>query len=247
MSLRDNRGFAMTLIMALLPALLGVLCLVFLGLAFVQFEMRENYLCRNQQLKTQNQVGPLLEALLELNPQAVELQTEYEAAQAELAAATASADPAGIAEASSELALIMSEKVALATQQQALIEQSNTLLEAGSAQTQRALSDQGRTFLEGLRPFLQNDFHMVPKTPPVLAVRPATTDIAPPYELVPDFENQQALVQEWQYRLRVGGPFAAFLRGQSQFDKNCAVTLRQQEEHWVAQILRDKYSSKSAW
>lgn len=245
--LKNNQGFVMTLMMALLPALLGILFTVFIGIAFVQFEMRQNYICRAQQLQVQNQVAPLLEGLMNLNPTAKELQMEQQEAEEELASATASLNPAAIAAATAHLVLVEDERAALALQQRQLIEDSNLLLEEGSLKTQRALSDNGWEFLNSLKPILQNELQVLPQIPPVLAVRPEDLDIAPSYELLPDFEDEQALVQEWHYRLSVGRQLSPFLKGQSQFVKSCSVTLRQKGAHWVAQILKDKSSSNSVW
>ncbi|MNJ99850.1 hypothetical protein D3C87_176310 [compost metagenome] len=242
--IQSQKGFSAVLILTLLPALLAFFFLVHLGIGFIQFELRLNHVCRQTHINTQNKVGVYLKKLLELNPKALKLrQAEALAQKAVLAAVGTPAYPA----AQARLLQVQLQRQMLAQQQQELLRISNQTLIIGFERSRKGLHREQQSFTPSLRPLLSTQFALIPGKAPRLAVRPDFPDTAPAYFPENDFEEQQALVQKWQYNVKVSPLFKFFLDGQFKFEKDCAVTLSQEALSWTAKIHKVRSSPKSPW
>lgn len=243
-SLKNRNGFAVVLIMALLPCVLAGFLLCFSTVGFIQTDLALKYQCRSLGESTQDKVRPLLTALLALNPLAVQLRIELAQAMAEIAAAIATENPVALAKAKDHYNRVVQKRQELDYKQKQLINNSNRLLRQGHQFTRLQLGRLGATSSNVL---LKMQLTSVRGEAPRLAVRPDVPDTAPIYNPLPDFETQQALAHEWQYRLQVQAPFSAFLKGSFTFKKACAVTLTEENALWRTKIIKGKFSLKSVW
>ena len=141
--LRNEKGFALILILSVLPILIGAGFAVLFTMNYMQMNAHHLYICRTESLKTQNQVGKNLETLLKLNPVARELRVEKIAADVAVAAAIA-AYGYGLPAARAYQQSVKVRRVALDISQRALITQSNALLIKTYFQTRSDLSDRKR-------------------------------------------------------------------------------------------------------
>lgn len=239
--IKNQKGSALAIILALLPVFLAgcILCFSLLGL--IQNDLAMKFQCRSEGQKGQQKVSPLLKSLLALNPHALALKAELIAATAEVAAAW---DPISSARALAHLKKVRQKRLELDRKQKQLIKQSNLLLLQTHSSTSRGLRRTGSTASNIL---LKTELNSVRGKAPKLAVRPDSSDIAPTYSLVDDFENKQALAHEWQYRVQVRPPFSNFLKGEFTFKKACAVSLAKENSSWHPKIIVGKFSLKSVW
>lgn len=235
-TLKNERGFALALIMALLPALIGAVLVSFAIVSFVQMDLKMKHICRTEGLQGQERVAPLLGALLALNPTATALRLEL--IQARLQAI--SRNPAAIA----YLKTVEMKVRSFEIKQQQLIQQSNLLLRTANFTTYSKLWRE-KQYITGFLPLFQSNLQVFNSPAPRLAVRPDSPDSPPTYSPTKNFSNDQALAHRWQYQLSIIKPLKPFLNGSFKFEKNCVVTLRKEGLEWVSQIKKDKSSSKS--
>lgn len=229
--IKNNRGFAVALIMALLPLLVGAVLVTFAVVSFIQTDLKLRHVCRSEGIKGQEDVAPILKTLLALNPMALRLRLELVQARAH----AASGHPVALA----RLAKVEMKISSLVTRQQQLLRQSNLLLLRSHASAQGKLWKEKNTVDNAVALF-KGDLQVLHSTPPTLAVRPDAPLHPPTYSPAENFANKQALEQKWQYRLSIIKPLRAFLTGNYLFEKSCAVTLKEENSKWVPQMIRDR-------
>lgn len=234
--LKNKNGFAMALMTAMLPLLLGAVLVSFTIISFIQVDLKLNYICRTEGLKGQESVAPLLTTLLALNPRAVQLKLELIQAKAH----ATSGNPAALA----HLAQVEAKVLSLIARQQQLIRQSNILLVKAGTSAQIKLWQEKNQIARGV-PLLSGSLEVLGSKSPSLAVRPDSVANPPTYSPVENFSAEQALEQKWQYRLSIVKPLQTFLTGDYVFTKSCAVTLKEEDTRWLPQIRRDKSLLKS--
>lgn len=244
MIIRNNNGFALAICLALLPCLIAGILLAFSVFGFIQNDLSLKYQCRREGLNGQKQVEPLLSRLLALNTLAATLKVEYLEALAEFEAATASNNPVAYTKAIVKIRKIVEKRETLDKRQKQIIKQSNLLLSTNHSKTAARLLKSGSRISNIL---LKADLFGLQGKAPTLAVHPDSTDIAPTYSPLDDFENKQSLAHEWQYRISVRPPFSNFIAGNFLFKKACAVTLTKEDSRWVPKITKAKFSLKSVW
>lgn len=236
----SNNGFALAIMVPLLPVLLGVALASYGALTLLQLEQRFSYTCRSGGIIGQEKAGKQITSLLKLNPKALKLILQERLAQKRVVAAGLSGNGAAIATAMANLKKIHLQQQALSIQQKQIITQGNLHLRQAQTNTGRQL----RELALGLNSY-NSLFHIQPRTemamPPRLAVSPETTDIAPTYRTDPDIEERQQLVQRWQYRISVQRYLGSFLNGNFQFKKSCAVAVTERNQSWVPKIPKDKF------
>lgn len=231
-SLQNNNGFAMIIIMALLPITIGGLFMTFSAISFIRTDQKMKYICRTTSMKGQYKVAPLLKTLIGMNPIAVRLQVELAAAQA----LSATGDPASIRH-----LMKVQEKIAtFQLKQEQLIKQSNILLFSANAHTYSLLWNE-KEYIKSSVPLFTGDLQVSFKKAPKLAVHPIGPYVPPTYSLDENFQEKQALAQHWLYSLSVLDHLHPFLGGTFKFDKSCSVTLREEEKKWVPLIIVDKF------
>ena len=236
----DQRGFALAIMVPLLPVLLALGLGSYAVITFLQIEQRFSYICRSGNLIGQEKAAKQIDALLKLNQKATQLIIKERNAKAELVAAEMSMNPFAIGKAAAKHLKIQGEQEVLNLRQKAIIQQGNMALIFAQQKTSRELGLM-TTELTNYRSLFDTSAKIFPGSAPPLAVSPEGTDIAPTYRTDADIETQQKLAHRWQYRLRVSPHLQSFITGNFFFEKSCAVSVTQKGSSWVPKILRDKY------
>ncbi len=232
------------LLLSFLPIALGSLFLVYFSISILQFDLRQNHLCRTASLKTQNEVGKWLKELLAQNPKAAKLRQEEWRLKAEILIAP---NPAAKARAIAMLQKVLQERSVLAAKQKQLIRASDLALLTSETKTRWDLARSHQQHWGQLKGYIFSSYRPLHVPAPKLAVRPDIPDIAPVYLLQEPFKDKQALVQKWQYDFQVGTSAKEFLRGRFSWQRECSVTLHNQGSIWTAKIHKAKSLSKSLW
>jgi len=238
--LRNNKGYALALMAALLPVLMGLLLLGSAVMITIKINQQYLYTCRSEGLRGQKIVGPHLKALMALNPVSVALRAKKYISRGKIIAALAAQNYIALAKATADYNATLENLRKLDAQQKQIIQQSNLVLRTAHQMAQTKLRKEG--FANKSLGILESTFSMEFRQPPKLAVQPDDTDIAPTYSLEKDFENKQALAQKWQYTLRVVRPLRRLLSGTFQFEKSCAITLKEENHTWQPKVKKDKSS-----
>lgn len=244
MHTKNQKGFAIVLCLALLPCLIAGLLFVFVLINFMKNDLGLKHQCRIQGEAGQKSVKPLLIQLLSLNPKAQLLKSEYLQAKTAQKLAIAAKNVPEIQRLEIVIQKIQLQRHTLDKQQKRILSQANLLLYRNHSTTALGLRRMGASNSTVL---LTSTLQQIHGRAPDLAVLPESPDIAPIYKLKPDFENQQSLAHEWQYRITVRPPFSNFIKGDFSFKKACAVTLVKDGSTWIPKIIKGKFSLKSVW
>ncbi|QDK46772.1 hypothetical protein DOM22_17215 [Bdellovibrio sp. ZAP7] len=237
MTLSDQKGFALALMVALLPIVLAAGLASYAAMTFLQIEQRFLYTCRSGGIDGQENAGKQIDALLKLNPKATRLIQKEQRALAKIAATAGT--PAQAA-AIIEHEAILAQQGILKIRQQQIIIQGNFALQISQQNTARKLGLLTAD-INGYKSLFETSARIEPKAAPKLAVSPEGADIAPTYRTDSDIERRQALVHKWQYQLRVQQHLQSFISGDYKFNKSCAVTVTEKGSSWTPKILRDKF------
>lgn len=243
-SLKNEKGFALALIMALLPVFVAGLVVMFSTVNVTQIDLAAKHVCRKEGLSAQKRVAPLLTTLLSLNPLARSLKIQLLAAEAARALAVAQQNWVAAAKLSRKINEIKQKRKELDIRQKQIIQQSNLILGLNHSTTSLRI----RQNLHAKSNMLMSlQLLSLNGQAPKLAVRPDDSDVAPAYSPKDDFAQEQALAHEWQYRLSVRRPFSYFVSNEFDFKKSCAVTLVKENSQWEPTVNKGKSSWKSAW
>ncbi|MFM6927713.1 MAG: hypothetical protein ACKOX6_04575 [Bdellovibrio sp.] len=236
----NNKGYALALMAALLPALMGLLLLGSAALITIKINQQYLHTCRAEGLRGQKLVAPQLKLLISLNPISVALRAKKHFALGKMTAALTSQNYVALLKATADFNTALENLRKLDAQQKQLIRQSNLVLRSAHQMAQIKLRKDG--FNNRSLGILESTFSVESRRPPQLAVHPDDADVAPTYSLEEDFENRQALAQKWQYTLRVVRPLRRLLSGTFQFEKSCAITLTEENQVWQPKVKKDKSS-----
>ncbi len=123
--LRNQKGFALVIVMSILPVLIAGFFLAWASIGFIQQDLAMKYACRQQGIEGQKHVAPLLQKLLSLNPKAIGLKIQLHTTQAALAAAVAAQNYFKMAELGRKLQKIEAKRGELDAEQKRIIQESN--------------------------------------------------------------------------------------------------------------------------
>jgi len=244
--MKSQEGFATIMLLSLTPVLVAMGLALLFCFSFLKSDMAVLNVCRAGQLEVQNKVGKNLEKLLSLNPRALELRSQHKQAEAQLDAAEASGNPYAIAAAEANLVRVQMLREALDVRQRALIENSNMRFAFGTSKISRDLTQEWKHHNSAMTEWLQSDFQLLPERIPHLAVKPDIPDVAPKYDLLPQFEEAQSWVHSWQIVIHGVGWTGNFLTFSGRFERSCSTSLYSEDEYWIAKLKKAKSSSK-AW
>ncbi|WP_413585324.1 hypothetical protein [Bdellovibrio sp. HCB274] len=234
----NQNGFALAIMVPLLPVILAFGIMSYAALGFMQIDQKFTHACRSGALTGQEKAGKQIEALLKLNPKAQKLiQSLKQTEQALLAAA---GNPVATAAAAARIALITAAQSVLRVRQEQIILQGNLALQLAQQKTASRLR-QVRAEMNSYDSLFTSQTMTSSSLAPRLAVTPDGPDIAPTYRTLPDIENRQALVQSWQYQLRTPRHLRGFLNGDFSFKKSCSVTVTAKGNSWMPKIQRDRF------
>lgn len=226
-ALNNEEGFAMALIMALLPLMLGLVLVTLSVIAFIQTDQKYKYVCRSEGLSAQKLVGSQLERLLEMNKKALEIQKNISQARIQ----AASGNPKALA----LLAKLEAEALVFHIRQLQLIENGNRILRNAHRSTLAKMKNLEKETQSQL-PLMAQEIKFNSPLPPSLAVRPDSMAMPPTYSPLVNFSVMQALAHKWLYRVKINTVLQPFLTGDYKFEKKCTVTLRREGSKWIPQI-----------
>ncbi len=236
----NQKGFALAMMVALLPVILAAGLASYAAISFLQIEQRFLYICRSGGIAGQEKAGKQIEALLHLNTKATLLIAKEKSARAALVAAEAAGNAYAAAAAETRLRMVQAEQEVLNLRQKEILLQGNLALQMAQQYTASKLgiltSD-----LTDYKSLFETNARIQTHSAPRMAVSPEGTDIAPTYRTNPDIEQSQVLVQQWQYQLRVQKHLQNFISGDFKFKQSCSVSITDRGGSWVPKILRDKY------
>ncbi|WP_413575885.1 hypothetical protein ACLVWU_15985 [Bdellovibrio sp. HCB290] len=228
----NQKGFALALMVPLLPVILAFGLMSYMALGFMQLDQKFKYACRTGGLAGQEKAGKQIEALLKLNPQAQKLIDRLRQAELE--------QRAGSPKAAAKILVITGLQSILRIRQEQIILQGNLALQSAQQNMAQKLR-QVRTEMSDYDSLYSSQTVIFSRLAPRLAVSPDSSDIAPTFRTLPDIENRQALVQNWQYHLRTPRHLRGFLNGDFSFKKSCSVTITEKGNSWLPKIQRDRF------
>lgn len=236
----NRRGFALAMILGLLPILFGGFFTTSLAIGVIQSDLKLKFLCRSEGLRAQEKVGHHLQKLMSLNPRAAQLRLQIQSARIALAAAIAAQNPVAVTKLSQRIAHLTKLQSSLDIRQKQLINESNRELSTRYHRTQGLLRTNGAQALNSF-PGLLFKFENRSGKLPRLAVEPDNPGLAPLYRLQTGFEQKQTLAHRWQFQLVIRPPISRYIGTNFSFEKSCLTTLRQKGLIWVPKITKDKF------
>lgn len=243
MSLKNQKGFALVLMTALLPVLLAAFFMIFAISGFIDKDLNIKHQCRKGGIEGQRPVGKILASLLSLNPKAQKLKKDFVSAKKQLAAAQKVFNYPLVAALSAKIAKLTLARTELDSKQKQLIREGNRLLTSHHSKTKSAI----RAPLEKNSLLLRTSEQQLRGKAPKLAVEADYVDIAPTYSPQPQFSDRQSLKHQWGYTVSLKKPFSHFVSGSFKFSKACAVSLEPQGKTWVPQLVQGGLSLSELW
>lgn len=224
--MKNRRGFALVMMLSLLPVGLAVAFAAGAGGLVISERREAMNSCRTTLMTGLKQAAVPMQRLLDLNPVATALRLRTLQTQISLAAAVASWDIVGAAYHTAQLAKVMRQRRALDRMQKALYESARVLLVGAQTRAFAALN--------GRRGFL--NILALPMRPARPALRPKDPGLAPTWEKMPRFPEAQRLDQSWQWTFTVGGNAANFLKASHREREKCSATLNDSESPFFPEI-----------
>lgn len=239
--MKSSKGFALILLLSLIPVMTAAILLVFSSLIIFNKDLELKHTCRLFGIEGQKKASTQIKNLFKLNPQATRLKLLEVQVLQQLAL---NPNPAIKITAVAKLQKIRAKQELLDIRQKQILKYGNFLMSSNYLRAQSVLR---RTASEKISPLIHFELISLSGISPQLAVRPLMAGLAPTYGVKANFYEAQALAHSWQYQLSVASPFSKFLNGRFKLSRSCFVTLKQEGEMWTPLIGTAKSLWKSAW
>lgn len=230
--MKHDRGFALVLLLALLPALLSGFAALLLTLGLVQTRSKLRNSCRRTLLGGLESAGRELKTLIDLNTPAQELRTSISVTKAAISAASAAGQVEVAAALEVKLRSLQVQQILLDLRQRSLVVAAQTAITAAQSKALAGVAGDGNSVVTA-RP---RGFS---------AVRPAVHRVgsgpAPDYALDSSFSDAQKLEQQWQSDFALPGALGKFLNVTGHLEETCAATLQPGDGPWRARLAEDKF------
>lgn len=235
----NQNGFAQILFISLLPLLVSIFMLTFIGANYIQLKTRTETVCLTEQMKAQKTAASLLNILLELNPIVNALKIlDQGGVIAQLTAAII--NPLWIP-------LITQLKKIVHTARELIDKYQKTSIIAAAANIYKTSyidinNQQVQIINEHFRIFefwLKATSTILLATQYKLAVKPDSKDLAPQYSIVRSEVKYMTIRNAWKIELEPLEIFKSFLKGSHTVTHVCAVELVERNERWRPQIVKD--------
>lgn len=237
--MKSQKGFISIAFISIFPLLVAAAFATYFSYSFLKSDLAVLNVCRSEQLETHNQVAKQLKKLLGMNSSAIKLRLREKLAEQKLLLAMASGNPIAIAAAETHLAHVKALRLKLAFRQNVAIQSANTNLKIATYQISNSLKREWGKHMQQMAPWISSRLEIQPSPTPLLAIRPDFPDIAPVYEPVPNFEEQQSWVHSWQLQLEVKS-----LHFNGRFQRSCSTSLYQDKSDWIGRLKGGRYLSK---
>lgn len=239
----NQNGFAQILFISLLPLIISMFMLTFIGANYIQLKTRTETVCLTEQMKSQKIAAALLNTLLDLNPIVHALKLlDLGGTIAQLTAAVI--NPLWIP-------LIIQMKYIVRTARKFIdAYQKTSIIGAAALAYKTAFYDvnqkQKQIIDEHFRIFqlwLETNSRFLPATIYNLAVKPDSKDIAPQYSIDRSKVKNMTIRNAWYISLKPRDVFKSFLSGTHEVTNICAVELTERNDRWHPQIVKDSLLS----
>lgn len=242
--MKSQKGFAAVYLLCFVPLLLALLYAVYMYFTFSDTHTELTQSCLSEQIETQETVKRSLKTLMKLNPKALRLKAQYEAAVIHLRAAAASGNTAAYTAAQLRVSYLWNQRMFLDLEQKSIIKSANFYLQSQQTQLYLKLQHESLARKNRFASFAQTDVKNMKLKPVKLAVVPASKDIAPAYQFSNNFLDDQALEVTWTLSLTPKGPAGLFLPVSTSFSESCSTTINNKEESWPTVTREVKSLSK---
>lgn len=239
--IQQEVGASTIFLLGVLPLLCGLIFGLMAVLSATQAKMIPLQICRQQNLKLQEQAEKSILSLLKLNPIVSALRVEKKAAEVALAAAVLSANPPAIAAAHRALSAAKTSLASLKLNQLRILSQQKIL----SLKTQLAAQKDARLEINGLSQrlafFLKIQLHSFSSDLHSLAVKPdVPTDEAAIYERDEPFSERETSHGSWKLSLTINEQhwLNNFLHNQIIWQGSCKASLFKEHSQWLPGLIR---------
>lgn len=243
--MKSENGFASILLLAILPLILAGGLALFAFFAFIKLDLATLNICRAKQLEVQNKVAKNLERLLRLNSQALRLRFAQAHAEKVLAAALKTALPPAIAAAEARLLSIKLRRQSLDLRQKNIIDEANLRVQRGATGLAKELHYEAQRHTAPLASWFQGRLSLGTSKIPSLAVKADLPEVAPLYELLPEFAEAQAWTQRWHLDFATTSWVRKYLMFKQRFARACTTSLYPDGAQWMARMKKDKSSLRA--
>lgn len=241
--LKTQHGFALVLMLALMPLIMSAMIAYLLLNTTLQTWMNSMHICRTELLETQSQVGLDLEKLMQTNDAVRTVRTQILTTQLAIVAATAAYQFYAVPPLQKTLLFFQQEERALGVLQKGLIASATAKMNIGSMNAQRKIQAQYRDLAPKLIEFVSIKLlssRSVMKRLAVKADRPSAP--AAVYELENNFKQRQTLSVFWTTEMKIIESQWSnnWFRFKTQKSESCASTLEQEDKQWKSILNEDK-------
>ncbi len=235
----NQNGFAQVLFISLLPILISIFMLTFIGANYIHLQTRAETTCITEQMKAQKHAAMAINFLLDLNPIVIALKwIERGSTVAEVITTITNLLVSRIISA-------LSKMVKLA--RKFIDKFQKTLITATNANiyttTFFRIPQLIKTIIdEHFRVFqfwLNTESSIIPTNIYQLAIKADSNDVAPSYSIVRNKVKHMVTYNSWTIKLKPLETFKNFISGQHQATRSCGVKLVERNQRWQPQIAED--------
>jgi hypothetical protein len=243
--LNNQKGFVQVLFVSLLPVLLTGFLFVLFSQFILKNWMESLHICRTELLSAQKRTSVPLSTLMKLNNLAKALRIALRTAQIELAIGIATENAAQIAKATADILRIQNQQKQLDLYQKALILQGNLEMNRGLQSVATKLRAQDHALQARLPDIFGFRIYSILPVHAKLAVKPDKPDIAPVYELLPEFTKQQTLSVSWisEFKTKNAQRYQ-WLQNSHKKRDGCSGSLSSEKDSFTENLVEGKSSSR---
>jgi hypothetical protein len=243
--IRNQNGFVLALMVALLPLFVSLCMGLFFLKAWLSPQEQVLHLCRSGLLHTFEKTGAELQNLFQMNRQVLTLRSSRQKIEAELETAMVSGNPGLIALAEAQLSSVILEQQLLMAQQKEKLWTLHQEMQIGKRQTESGIE---AAFLKTHNAYEKHFAYagfLLPTSEVALAIHALPSpDTGPPiYEPDPDFSEKQRAHVHWKSSMRSSEKGRElWFSGSYQKQGGCAVSLQIQGQKIIPVISEAKSS-----
>lgn len=244
--LKNNKGvFSISLLFVNLSLIsLGYLLFFLLGQFEHQSFLRKS--CLDIFLPLHRQLNQKIDALFRLNPRSTQLKIEHERLQFQLKAAMALGNAQAISVLMIRIQIVTQQRLQLDLQQKQIISSAAILIQSRQ-QTFTNLLNRKMNAYQKKTDIFQNFIPLyIESYPSTFAVRPASFDLAPNYELSPNFSKLQRTHFQWQAQWIAKTSTQNFQKFNFKSSEICEIYPSREGTQWKIKINMDKWLSKGS-
>lgn len=239
----NQNGFALTLLVSLLPILLCSTLGIFYFSAWLHPNERVLQICREGLLNTQHETIKRIDSLVELNKTVLILRKSRLAAETSYNSALASGIPVAILASKLVLEAVIAAQKIIYGRQLVLIFEGNRSLFNGLIETKKRIQAAFDKTKQDQKIFNQFDGHLNFSLPPPLAVRKIESpdDGPPTYEIENEIMSKQALHVSWKLSEQLLKGLSKWNSQKLEKKSSCTTSLELTNEKLSPVLIRDKF------